>query len=45
MKNLKETVKVVKDNKKDLILFGGIFVGSVVATAVGMKVRNSIIKK
>ena len=45
MKNLKKTVKDVKDNKKGLILFGGLFVVGVVATAVGMKVGNSIIKK
>ena len=45
MKNLKQTVKDVKDNKKGLILFGGLFVVGVVATAVGMKVGNSIIKK
>ena len=44
MKNLKKTVKDVKDNK-DLILYGGLFVVGVVATAVGMKVGNSIIKK
>ena len=45
MKNLKKTVKDVKDNNKDLILYGGLFVVGVVATAVGMKVGNSIIKK
>ena len=45
MKNLKKTVKDVKDNKKGLILFVGLFVVGVVATAVGMKVGNSIIKK
>ena len=38
MKNLKETVKDVKDNKKGLILFGGLFVVGVVTTAVGIKV-------
>ena len=45
MKNLKKTVKDVKDNDKGLILFGGLFVVGVVASAVGMKVGNSIIKK
>ena len=45
MLNLKKTVKEVKDNKKGLILFGGLFLAGVVASAVGMKVGNSIIKK
>ena len=45
MKNLKETVKDVKNNKEGLILFGGLLVVGVVASAVGIKVRNSIIKK
>ena len=45
MKNLKKTVKAVKDNKKDLILFGGLFVVGVVGAAVVVKVGNSIIKK
>lgn len=46
MKNLKKTVKDVKDNKKGLILIGGLFVVSfVVTSAVGIKVGNSIIKK
>ena len=45
MKNLKKTVKDVKDNKKGLILFGGLFVAGVVVSAVGIKVGNSIIKK
>ena len=47
MKNLKKTVKDVKDNK-DLILYGGLFVVSVVASVVGikrLKASNSIIKK
>ena len=45
MLNLKKTVKEVKDNKKGLILFGGLFLTGVIASAVGMKVGNSIIKK
>ena len=45
MLNLKKTVKEVKDNKKGLILFGGLFLAGVVASAVGMKVGNTIIKK
>ena len=45
MKNLMISVIDVKENKKGLILFGGLFVVGVVATAVGMKVGNSIIKK
>ena len=48
MKNLKKTVKAVKDNKKGLILFGGLFVVGVVTAAVGikrMKVDNNMIKK
>ena len=45
MLNLKKTVKAVKDNKKDLILFGGLFVGGVVGAGVVLKVCNSIIKK
>ena len=47
MKNLKKTVKDVKDNK-DLILYGGLFVVSVVASVVGIKrikASNSMIKK
>ena len=44
MKNLKKTVKEVKDNKKGLALFGGLFAVGVVAAAVGIKVGNSIIK-
>ena len=48
MKNLKKTVKDVKDNNKDLILYGGLFVVSVVASVVGIKrikASNSMIKK
>ena len=44
MKNLKKTVKDVKDNKKGLILFGGLFVAGVVGAAVVVKVGNNIIK-
>ena len=48
MKNLKKTVKDVKDNKKGLILFGGLFVVSVVASVVGIKrikASNNMTKK
>ena len=48
MKNLKKTVKDVKDNNKDLILYGGLFVVSVVSSVVGIKrikASNSMIKK
>ena len=48
MKNLKKTVKDVKDNNKGLILYGGLFVVGVVTAAVGIKrikVDNNIIKK
>ena len=48
MKNLKKTVKDVKDNNKGLILYGGLFVVSVVTAAVGikrMKVINNMTKK
>ena len=47
MKNLKKTVKDVKDNK-DLILYGGLFVVSVVASVVGIKrikASNNMTKK
>ena len=47
MKNLKKTVKDVKDNK-DLILYGGLFVVSVVASVVGikrLKASNNMTKK
>ena len=37
MLNLKKTVKEVKDNKKGLILFGGLFLTGVVAQAVILK--------
>lgn len=46
MKNLfAKTKKAVKDNKKNLILFGEIFVGGVVGAAVVVKVGNKIIKE
>ena len=48
MKNLKKTVKDVKDNNKDLILYGGLFVVSVVAAVVGikrLKASNNMTKK
>ena len=48
MKNLKKTVKDVKDNKKGLILFGGLFVVGVVASVVGIKrikASNNMTKK
>ena len=41
MKNLKETVKNVKDDKKYLIFYGGLVLASVVAG----KVINNMVKK
>ena len=46
MLNLKKTVKDVKDNKKSLILIGGLIVTGVLAEIVLVgKVTNSMIKK
>ena len=43
MKDLKKTVKAVKDNKKDLILFGGLFVVGVLGQAVFINKVNKTI--
>ena len=43
MKNLKKTVKDVKDNKKGLILFGGLFVVGVLGQAVFINKVNKTI--
>ena len=45
MKNLKKTVKDIKENKTGLIIFGGLFVVGVVTTACGINDGNSFIKK
>ena len=46
MKNLKKTVNYVKDNKKALVLMGGVtIVGTLMGAVLVSKVTNSIIKK
>ena len=46
MLNLKKTAKSIKDNKKTLILIGGItLAGALMEVVLVKKVTNSIIKK